>query len=187
MTIFAETERLFLRTLEQHELPRLVELIGDWEVVRWISVVPFPYTMKDAEEFYDDMVKCYERGEPQFYAMALKSDNLLVGGVGLHLPRNATYGEGEIEIGYWLGKAFWGRGLMSEAACAARDIGFSRPTTKCLGASTALDNVASQKVLTKIGLHNMGVTVRDFAALRGENEINKWQLTRAQWERGLKP
>ncbi len=182
MTIFAETERLILRNLEEDELPRLVELIGDWEVVRWISVVPFPYTLKDAQEFYTDMAKCYQKMEPQFYAAALKSDNLLIGGVGLHVPRNAIYNDGQIEIGYWLGKRFWGQGLMSEAAAAVRDIGFARPTTKCLGACTAPDNIASQKVLSKIGLHNKGVSARDFTALRGENEINKWLMTREEWE-----
>ena len=102
--IFAETKHLNLRALEKAELPRLVELLGEWDVVRWLSVVPFPYKLQHAEEFYADMKPFADKGEPEFFALALKTDNLLIGGVGLHPPRNANALPGEIEIGYWLGK-----------------------------------------------------------------------------------
>jgi len=180
--IFAETDRLFLRTLEKQELPRLVELIGVWDVTRWLSVVPFPYRLQDAQDFYSDMESCYEKGEPEFFTLALKSDNLLIGGIGLHLPRNAVFEEGEIEIGYWLGKTFWGRGLIPEAAMAVLDIGFARPSTQAIGASTAPSNRASQSVLRKIGLKEKGLVPCDYPVLRGENEIIKWRLTRPEYE-----
>jgi len=184
--IFAETERLYLRALEENELPRLTALIGAWDVVRWLAVVPFPYRAEHAKEFFADMSLCYTKGEPQFYAMSLKSDNLLIGGVGLHLPRNKTYIDGQIEIGYWLAKEFWGKGLMSEAAQRVRDIGFSRPTTKAIGASTDPDNHASQNVLRKLGLRHMGIAPRDYSSLRGGDTIIKWLLTREEWEQGRK-
>jgi hypothetical protein len=37
------------------DLPRLAELIGDWEVARWLVAVPYPYQLKDAEDFYERM------------------------------------------------------------------------------------------------------------------------------------
>ena len=40
--IYAETDRLYLRHLAVDDLPRLVELIGDWEVARWLRRVPHP-------------------------------------------------------------------------------------------------------------------------------------------------
>jgi len=182
MNLFAETERLTLRALEESELPRLVELIGDWDVVRWLMTVPFPYTMRNAEEFYADMMLSYSDDAPEFYTMALKSDNLLIGGVGLHSPRTPNPLKGEIEIGYWLGKDFWGRGLMSEATRIVIDLGFARPSTQAIGAVTAPDNKASQNVLRKAGLRDLGIMPRAYDALRGGNEIRRWLLTRQEYE-----
>lgn len=180
--IFAETERLVLRSLEKSELPRLVKMLDVWAVVRWLAVVPYPYTMRFAEEFYEEMELSNASGEPQFYAMALKSDNLFIGGVGLHAPRSSGYAQGEIEIGYWLGHEFWGHGLMSEAAHAVAALGFSHKTTKALIATTAPNNKASQNVLSKLGLRNLGVAPRDYSALRGEDLVVKWRVTRKEWE-----
>ena len=95
-----------MRALEKSELPRLVELLDVWDVVRWLSVVPYPYTMQYAEEFYADMELAMASGEPQFYAMALKPENLFIGGIGLHPPRGSSAVEGEVEIGYWLGREY---------------------------------------------------------------------------------
>ncbi|MDR3424945.1 MAG: GNAT family N-acetyltransferase [Alphaproteobacteria bacterium] len=180
--IFSQTDRLALRVLEKNELPRLVKLFDVWDVVRLLEVVPYPYTMKDAEEFYANIEPCYRAGEPQFYAMALKSDNLLIGGVGLHAPRGSDSAEGDVELGYWLGKDFWGQGLMTEAARVVLGIGFARSATRAIVATTAPNNRASQNVLAKIGLRNLGPAPRDYTALRGNDEVVKWQITREEYE-----
>lgn len=180
--IFAETERLVLRALERSELPRLVKLLDVWDVVRWLTVVPFPYTMRDAEVFYAEMEPTYRNGAPEFFTLALKSDNFLIGGVGLHAPRTPSPVEGESEIGYWLGQNFWGQGLMSEAARAVVEIGFARATTRAIGATTSPGNKASQAVLRKAGLRDLGIMPRPYAALRGSDEVVRWLVTREEYE-----
>jgi RimJ/RimL family protein N-acetyltransferase len=180
--IFAETERLFLRKLEREELPRLVHLIGAWEVTRWLTVVPFPYTLRDAEEFYDSISPHEAPNEPQFFTLALKTDNALIGGIGLHAPRTAEPQQGETEIGYWLGRDYWGRGLMIEAAQTVIAMGFNNPDTLSISATTDPANLASQKILTAAGLTNMGLQPRTYAALRGSDQIHFWQLTREDYE-----
>jgi len=183
--LFAETDRLLLRALEKRELPRLVELLDVWYVARWLSVLPFPYTIHHAEEFYSDMEASAATGEPQFYAIASKTDGLLIGGIALHPPRGSNAADGEIEIGYWLGKAFWGSGYMSEAARAVLLLSFARPATDVVIATTAPDNIASQNVLLRIGLRNMGLVSRDYPALRGEDRVVRWQVTRKEWQTQL--
>ena len=182
MKIFAESERLYIRALEKDELPRLVKLLDVWAVVRWLIVVPYPYTMKDAESFYAEMEEAYRADVPQFFAVALKSDNLLIGGVGLHPPRDKDFQEGDVEIGYWLAEGFWGQGLMTEAALLVRDIGFARLATRALTATAALNNYASQKVLNNIGMKNIGKIKRGYTALRGDEEVYKWRFTRKEYE-----
>jgi RimJ/RimL family protein N-acetyltransferase len=185
MTIYAQTERLTLRALRHGELARLVQLLGTWDVVRWLSVVPFPYTKRDAEDFFADISPHTASATPHFYSLALKSDDLLIGGIGLHPPRTANPREGEIEIGYWLGQAYWHRGLMAEAARTVVDLAFAREGITTIGATTDPKNVASQKVLVKAGLRNHGIMPRSYPALRGGDEIVSWRLTRAEYVQEL--
>jgi RimJ/RimL family protein N-acetyltransferase len=179
--IFCDTQRLTLRALEREELPRLVALLGVWDVVRWLSVVPFPYTLRDAQDFYDDIAP-HNATQPQFYALSLKADGLLIGGAGLHPPRTADARPGEIEIGYWLAQDYWGRGLMSEACAAVIENAFARPGTSAVVATTDPGNRASQNVLRKAGLDNLGLGPRTYATLRGGDQIIGWRLDRATYE-----
>ena len=180
MVVFAETGRLLLRPLEKRELPRLVELMDDWDVVRWLVVVPFPYTMGDAEAFYASTERAKIEGTPEFYAIALKSTNLLIGGVGLHPPRGSDHAEGDVEIGYWLGKNYWGHGFMSEAVHAVAALSFARPTTRALVATTSPNNKASQNVLRKLGMHKGEIMPLNYPVLRGGTQTIPWRLTREE-------
>ncbi|MDD3371694.1 MAG: GNAT family protein [Alphaproteobacteria bacterium] len=182
-TVYAETERFYLRSLDKNELPRLVELLNAWDVAKWLAVLPYPYLTTHAEDFHRDMAEFEEEGAPQFFVIAAKSDNLLLGGIGLHPPRGTNAVEGELEIGYWLGKDYWGKGIMTEAAKPIVFRAFSMPATALLGATTDLNNAASQNVLQKLGLRNQGIALRDYPAFRGPDHIVKWVLTRKEWEK----
>ena len=179
--IFAETPRLHLRALKRDELPRLRRLIDEWEIARWLSVLPYPYTSRDAEQFYAILEPSYAQDKPQFYAMSFKTDPSLIGGVGLHDPRGSDAEEGEIEIGYWLGREYWGQGLMSEAVSTVIAKGFENPANRLMSATTALKNLASQNVLRKAGFRCLGERPRSYEALRGDPVINRWVLTREEW------
>ena len=63
--IFTETARLRLRMLQKRDLLCLAELIGDWEVTRWMVRVPYPYKLQDAEDYFALMDKCYQTGQPE--------------------------------------------------------------------------------------------------------------------------
>jgi len=171
-----------LRGIEKSELPRLVTLLNVWDIAQWLVVLPYPYTMQHAEEFYADMDLAEASGEPQFYGISLKSNSLLMGGVGLHPPRGTSAIKGDVEVGYWLGRDFWGHGFMNEAVQKVAAIGFSRPATNALIATTSPENVASQNVLQKLGMKNLGVMLRDYSALRGDEKVVKWQVTRQEWK-----
>jgi RimJ/RimL family protein N-acetyltransferase len=79
-------------------------------------------------------------------------------------------GAGEREITYWIGRAYWGRGI---ATCALR-VFLEVETTRPLHARVAADNVASRRVLEKCGFRVVG-TDRGFAGARGQ-EIDELVL-----------
>lgn len=182
--IYAETPRLILRALAKTDLPRVAELLNDWEVVRWLIQVPHPYNRHDAEEFYQRMAKTYERGAPEYFLLQQKSDGAQIGAIGLHPSREANPKPGELVIGYWLGRSFWGQGLMSEAIRPVIDIAFQRPRTDVVTSTTDPANQVSQNVLRKVGFRYLGIFPHEeIRVLRGPNEVTHWQILRDEYEK----
>jgi 8-oxo-dGTP diphosphatase len=181
--IYAETKRLVLRPLARADLPRVAELIGDWDVARWLAAVPYPYRLTDAEDFYERMEAATKIGRPEYFLMQHKDDGP-IGAIGVHSPREPQPQPGELVIGYWLGKHYWNQGFMSEAIRPVIDITFARAEVAVLTAWTDPDNSGSQNVLRKAGLRCIGLSPRrDPAAVRGSLTVTRWQLTRADCER----
>jgi RimJ/RimL family protein N-acetyltransferase len=185
--IYAETERLTLRSLEKSDLPRIVELIGDWQVARWLTSVPHPYNLSHAEEFYERIAAAVETGKPEYFLLELKRDKQQIGAVGLHPPRLSHPKRGEHVIGYWLGKEYWGRGLMTEALTPVITHAFARQDIALLTAATEPANTASKNVLKKAGLECIGIfPLSDKNALRGGPDVTRWELTRTNYETRMK-
>jgi RimJ/RimL family protein N-acetyltransferase len=181
--LFVETERLRLRAFEKRDVPRYAELIGDWEVTRWMSRVPYPYSLPDAEEWLAKMEVSYINGKPELYLIADKKNNELMGAVSVRPPRVPDPLPGESVLGYWLGKPYWGQGFMSEAVNAALKLFFAQPEITVITATTDPANTASQRVLYKAGLHFLGVHPRIEETLRGSPDVTCWALPRSAYER----
>ncbi len=180
-TIFAETDRLRLRALEKRDLPRFPEFLNDWDVVKWLARVPYPYSMDDAMWWFDHIQEAYRKNQSEFFVIASKED-VLMGALGFHALTLSEPKEGELEIGYWLAKPYWGSGLMSEAVTAALPLVFARPEITKLTSFTDPDNQASQNVLRKSGLRYLGIhpcTAK--GRLRGSDTATLWEMTREDY------
>src|SRR5881275_2905549 len=158
--MFARTPRLLLRPGFPEDAPALAAAIADQAIVRNLAVVPWPYTLRDAEAFLASprdpilpSLLIFERtdGAPQ-----------LVGSCGL-----GRRPSGAVEMGYWIARPFWSRGFATEACTArveiARTLGLS-----ALEGSHFLDNPASARVLEKLGFVPRGVVAPRMSCARGE-------------------
>jgi ribosomal-protein-alanine N-acetyltransferase len=141
-----ETERLLLRPQDAHDIPRIVPLLNDFDVAKNLSRVPHPYTEASAEEFLARGVEDRARGEAYPFTLTLKTDGAPIGGCGLRLKDGGVF-----ELGYWLGRPFWGRGYASEAARRVAGFAFRELDAPVLRASYFHDNPASGRVLEKLG------------------------------------
>lgn len=156
-----ETRRLTLRAPQMDDAARLAELCNDFDISRMTSRVPWPYALGDAEDFIARCAIADRRTDVSF--MIDHDDVGLVGGLGF--DRNA---EGVIEVGYWIGKPFWGRGLASEALVGAMDWAARGWRKRVVSAAHFSDNPASGRVLCRAGfLYTGRVELRDSLA-RGE-------------------
>lgn len=186
--IYAESPRLILRSLEKSDLPRIVDLIGDWDVARWLPSVPHPYTLLHAEEFFLRMAAAAEKDAPEYFLIEHSHDAEQIGAIGLHPPREAGSAAGELMIGYWLGKDYWRQGFMSEAVAAIIDYAFRRSRDTILTSTTDPTNNASQNVLRRAGFSYLGITAHQpndtySKPLRGSEDVTRWRLTHADYKK----
>ena len=173
------TRRLVLRLLRADDAAALFALFNDWEVVRWLSSPPWPYTPADAELFLRNVND--GRGEAAF---AITRDNALIGTISVrdraasHLQRGAGP-----NIGYWLGRPFWGEGYMTESvrALLAHLFALSRAEAIYCGAFTG--NLASLRVQEKLGFAHDGETMLHARPFGRELDHVNTVLTRARYER----
>lgn len=143
-----------MRPLRDDDLAGLVALIHNWEVARWVSSVPYPYSEADGREWIRRVQQDHGTGRPRRFAIALKEGDRLIGGVGLD---GSTGDESdEPSLGYWLGEPYWGKGYGGEAVAAVIDYGFQTLGLETIRAYTDPSNAASQKVLLHCGLKNVG-------------------------------
>jgi RimJ/RimL family protein N-acetyltransferase len=158
--MFARTPRLLLRPGFPEDAPALAAAIADEGIVRNLATAPWPYRMRDAEAFLASprdpilpSLLVFERtgGAAQ-----------LVGSCGLGRRQS-----GAIELGYWIGRPFWGRGLATEASTALIDIARALGL-KQLEASHYIDNPASARVLDKLGFESTGLIAPRMNCARGE-------------------
>ena len=142
--MFAITERLLLRPGWAEDAPALARAIGDEAIVRNLARVPWPYGVKDAEDF---LALPQEQQRPRFLIF-LRGSNELVGCIGLH---------GEVaELGYWIARPHWGLGIATEAGQAVVDLCDASLRLPRLVSCHAIDNPASGRVLAKIGFRPTG-------------------------------
>lgn len=159
--MFARTPRLLLRPGFPEDAPALAAAIDDQAIVMNLAVVPWPYTLRDAEAF---LASPRNPVLPAFLIMErTEGAPRLVGSCGL--GRRAS---GAVELGYWISRPFWGRGFATEAATALIDIARTLGLRQ-LEASHFIDNPASARVLDKLGFESTGLIAPRMNCARGED------------------
>jgi [ribosomal protein S5]-alanine N-acetyltransferase len=134
-----------LRKIEPDDKEPLATLANNkkiWDNVR--DYMPYPYTLKDAEEFIDFCKK-----ENPSMTFAIEYQSQFAGVIGL-VKQTDIYRH-SAEIGYWLGEPFWNKGIMTQAVRQLVDYGFQNIGLVRIYTGVFDYNKASQRVLEKAG------------------------------------
>lgn len=167
------TARLVLRPLAEADLADVTRLAGDWDVASMTARIPYPYTLADARQWLDGL----EEGEV-VCAIERSDDRALVGVTG-YMPAEHAAGEPDsAEIGYWIGKPYWGNGYATEASRALIDFCFARHGYRKLTCCHFTDNPASGRVIAKLGFEPVGTCARWCEARRIESPAAHYVLER---------
>ncbi len=137
------TPRLRLRPLAADDAPEIARLAGDWDIARMTALIPHPYSLADAQAFIASVAG-------SDYTFAITWDGVLVGCCG------AQSVSGAHAIGYWVGKPYWGQGIMTEAARALVAHLRAREPGCAIAISHMVENEASARVIEKLGFRRVG-------------------------------
>ena len=143
-----ETERLQLRQFTPTDLDDYhQQLFNDPDVMK---TLPFgkPIPREETEAMLNRRLDHWKRHGFGLWAVIYQPDQQFIGHCGLQYLADTP----EVELGYAIAKAYWGRGLVTEGAKASLKYGFETIGLDRIVAITTHTNFASQRVMTKVGL-----------------------------------
>ncbi|MFA5754038.1 MAG: GNAT family protein [Patescibacteria group bacterium] len=148
-----KTKKFTLRPWCLDDAASLARHINHPKISLYTLSIPYPYTPKDARSWLSKLEK--RQADPSGGSLywAIEIDGQAVGGVSLRhiIARHKA------EIGYWLGAAYWGQGIMSEVVKNIKSFAFKTLKLKRLWAGCFTINPASRRVLEKNGFELEGV------------------------------
>src|SRR3989339_522980 len=145
-----ETERLILREVKLSDVNEITKKINTLDVSRYLGVVPYPYHLNDARWFVN---KCFE------LAIELKSENKIIGVISLTKVSNFHK---TANLGYWLAKDYWRKGLMKEACIELISFGFNKLKLRRLNVRAYKENVSSNSLIKKFGFNYEGTMIKSY-------------------------
>jgi len=146
------TPRLLLRSIERGDLSAIVRLAGAREIAATTANIPHPYVAENAQSFLEHAEEEFRAGRWATFAVTISPSAKFCGCVGLVI----TPAHERAELGYWIGVPYWRQGFATEAASAVLAFGFETLRLNRIHASHFAGNIASQRVLEKIGMRHEG-------------------------------
>ncbi|MCY1644111.1 GNAT family N-acetyltransferase [Methylorubrum sp. SL192] len=173
-----ETRRLWLRWPTARDAEAVSRFAGDPAVAEMTARISSPLPLPEAESFVIQARAMNTAGEGLIMALCRRAAPAnLIGVVSVENRPDAV----EPHLGYWLGRPFWGEGLMTEAAEALVDATFAYAGERALASSAMIGNPGSRRVLEKCGFRLTGESAPVFEARGGVVPSYNFRLDRAEW------
>lgn len=147
------TERLLLRPYAPDDSAEIARLLNDAEMARFLMVIPHPFVEFDARTLVKAAWRRLTGGRGFDLLITVRDGGgKPVGSVGIGLHDEGRRGE----LGFWIGREYWGRGYAGEAA--RRMVVFAAETLRVpvLTGTVAVDNEASLAVMARLGFVETG-------------------------------
>ena len=169
-----QTERLTLREWRADDFDVLARIYSDVEVMKFLGGT---MERNDAWRALAGAIGHWALRGYGTWAVERKADGALVGRVGLINPE----GWPGLEVGWTLGRPYWGQGYASEAAAAALRFAFLTQTVERMISCIDPDNAPSQAVALRIGeTKGERLTLRTGGK---DYPVDIWSITRGEWQR----
>jgi len=134
--------------------------------------MPYPYTLKDAKEWVNKNIYWGRKKVMSDFVLAIEIDGEVCGAVGLSKIKIGH----KAELGYWLGKKYWGQGIMTEVVKLMTSYAFRELGLRRIYAHVFSFNAASKKVLEKVGYELEGINKKE--AKKGNKYIDCYLMAK---------
>lgn len=175
-----ETERLILRPWREDDAESLYEYAKNPQVGP-IAGWPVHTSVENSLDIIRNVLSA-----PETYAVCLKEDNRAIGSIGLIPPMQShtKAAEDEIEIGYWIGEPFWGKGYIPEAVQELQKYAFENLGCSAMWCGYYDGNEKSKRCQEKCGFVYDHTEEEKPCPLMGDMRTEHFtRITRKQWER----
>lgn len=172
------TTRLVLRPFVRSDADAVWRLASAREIAQYTLHIPHPYERHMAETWITSHKERYETGQGLTLAVTEREGGALVGAMGLAVDAENQTGE----LGYWIGVPYWGRGYATEAARALVDHGFAALGLHRIHASYLAPNIASGRVMQKLGMVREGVLREHVVKWGVRHDLVLYGLLRSEYE-----
>jgi [ribosomal protein S5]-alanine N-acetyltransferase len=170
------SERLVLRAFSKADAAEIQNLANNKEVADIIGL-PQPYMLKHALEWIEIQPELIQLGTEYPLAIIEKMSNELVGTITLRVNKEHSKGE----LGYWIGRLYWGKGFATEAVKRMIAFGFQDLELNKVWASVLSRNKGSIAVLQKAGLLKEGTLKPDRLISGKFEDINTFGIVREEY------
>lgn len=172
-----ETPRLILIPRTAEDNPALLPLFNNWDVVQFLSdAVPWPYPETGMDDYWrEDLSHKMANGTEWCWTLRLKTNpDVPMGQINLRIWDEQEH------RGFWLGKPYWGKGYMTEAADAVTRFWFMELNQPVLKISARVDNDASNRIKVSQGFKLVGGKDKSYAGGYSYKSL-QWELTREEY------
>lgn len=166
-TIITKTERLILRTWTPEDIAPFTAMCADPEVMKYF---PATLTKEETKKLIARFQERYEQDGYTYYAVAVKETGAFIGFCGMLMQTYASPFTPNVDIGWRLEKAAWGKGYATEAAKACLALAKEKLGIKTIISVASQTNTSSINVMQKIGMKKVGEF--DHPALINTPELN---------------
>ncbi len=178
-----KTKRLILRQWRDQDLEPYAKLNADPRVM---ELFPAIWTREESEASLQSARNHIEKYGWGKWAVSLRETDEFIGRIGLEEVGFQAPFSPNIELGYRIVYQHWGKGYALEGARAAVEYGFRRLNLKEIVAFTPIQNLRSQIVMQRIGMHHNPKDDFDHPKLPKEHKLNRHVLCRlksSEWEK----
>jgi len=157
------TPSLILRALQLSDLDDLYEYASDPEIDHYVPWEHYKHS-EEARNNLNEFLEEYQKDGLGAWGIEHRADNKLIGIINTSIPHRTNR---RVEMGYTISRAYWGRGFATEAVQAVIQFGFEKMDLVRIEAVVLPDNIASARVLEKVGMKFEGL-LHSYQVWRGQ-------------------
>lgn len=151
--IHLKTERLIMRPISEKDSEDIYKNVREYDIAKWTINIPHPYPKDGAIKYIKQTKELMIKGMSYELVIQIGSTKELVGVMAL---LNVDRRHKNAELGYWIAKKHWNKGIATEAASKVMEFGFQVLNLERIFAKCFHDNEASRRVMEKIGMKYEG-------------------------------